>query len=329
MITPTGIADVKAIEKDAKGKALKFSVVIPLYNKENSIEATLNSVLAQTWDDYEVLVVNDGSTDHSLAAAERVQSEKIHIISQPNQGVSVARNTGILSAEGEYICFLDADDLWYPDYLETIAGLTEQFSESNLFVTAYRILLPEGKVRFSTQLEPETGCLPSYWLTLENAYDFVWTSAATVRKRALVDAGLFRPGEKVGQDLDMWARVAARNPLVAYSAKVCVDYDRCAEQNARARNKIAYAKAFIRDLEEQLKNPDRTEEEKRAIRHKYDKKQTVYIYTCILNRKRKDAKRALRSWDSRSGLLKFGLYGALLSPQPLLDFVYQMRLKLF
>ena len=89
---------------------MRFSVVIPLYNKENCIRKTLESVKKQRFKDYEVIVVDDGSTDRSLEEAEKMKCENISIIRQQNQGVSVARNTGILHAQGEYIAFLDADD---------------------------------------------------------------------------------------------------------------------------------------------------------------------------------------------------------------------------
>ena len=297
---------------------MKYSVVIPLYNKENSIGATIESVLNQRYRDFEILVVNDGSTDRSLAVARNYEPRGIRVIDQKNNGVSVARNAGILAAAGEYVCFLDADDLWHEDYLETVNHLTEAYPQSNIFVTAYSVLLGGGKIRISSQLEPAEGCRPSYWETLTSAYDFVWTSATTIRRQALLDAGLFRPGEKVGQDLDMWARVAARNPRVAYASRVCVDYDRCAESNARSRNKIAFAQAFIRDLEEQLENPERTDREKRAIQRKYDLKKTAHIFTCILSGDRAQARGALRSWKgwkTRRGIfLKLGLYGALISP---------------
>ena len=99
---------------------MKYSVVIPLYNKEHYIAGTLRSVLTQTFPDYEVIVVDDGSTDHSLQACKEVRSDKIRVVQQVNQGVSAARNKGIELAAGEYICFLDADDTWHPDYLQNI-----------------------------------------------------------------------------------------------------------------------------------------------------------------------------------------------------------------
>ena len=312
---------------------MKFSVVIPLYNKEHYIEATIRSVLNQTCQDFEVLVVDDGSKDNSLSLARKFESERVRIIPQENQGVSVARNTGILNAQGEFICFLDADDEWRPDYLATIDELTVKYPESAIFVTAYAVNMGNGKINYSTRLEPETGCLPSYWLTLAKGYDFVWTSATTMRRDTLMEAGLFKPGEKIGQDLDMWARVARINPRVAYSNHICVNYNRAAEANARTRVRVAWAGAFIKDLEEELVNPARTAEEKASIQHKYDKKMTVFIFTAILAGEKERAAKALKEWkgekNTTNRLLRTGLRIAKLMPTWVNRFVFGIRMKVF
>ena len=312
---------------------MKFSVVIPLYNKEHYIEATIRSVLNQTCTDYEVLVVDDGSGDNSLELARKYESDRVRVIAQENQGVSVARNTGIRNANGEYIAFLDADDEWRPEYLATIDLLTDAYPESAIFVTAYAVNMGNGKVNYSARLEPEMGCLPSYWLTLAKGYDFVWTSATTIRRDTLLEAGCFKPGEKIGQDLDMWARVARINPKVAYSNRVCVNYNRAAEQNARTRVRVAWAGAFLKDLEEELVNPDRTPEELASIQHKYDKKMTVFIFTAILAGQKERAGKALKEWKgektSTNRLLRTGLRIAKWMPAWVNRFVFDIRMKVF
>ena len=312
---------------------MKYSAVIPLYNKEHYIEKNLQSVLAQTFQDFEVIVVDDGSSDRSLEMARKVRSDKIRIISQPNQGVAVARNTGIHNATGTYIAFLDADDEWNETYLETIDKLTTEYPQSDIFVTAYAVDMGNGKVNYSTRLTPAMGCLDSYWLTLARGYDFVWTSATTIRRQALLDAGCFKPGEKIGQDLDMWARVARNNPRVAYSSDVCVRYNRSAEANARTRVRVAWAGAFIRDLEEELVNPARTPQERDAIQKKYDKKMTVFIFTSIMAGEKQRAAQALKSWKGsrnlRNRLLRSGLRIANLMPAAVNRWIYQIRLKVF
>lgn len=312
---------------------MKYSVVIPLYNKQNYIEKTLRSVLNQTYQDYEIIVVNDGSTDHSLEKVHNVYSKKIKIIEQKNQGVAAARNTGIKHAKGEYIAFLDADDTWMESYLETINDLVHSYETSDIFVTAYKVNLKNEKYKISTQLIPEKGCLDSYWTTLQKGYDFVWTSVTTIRKSAIIAAGGFKEGEKIGQDLDMWARVARINPKVAYSAKVCAEYNRFAESNARTREKIAWAAAFLKDLEEEMENPCRSAEEYEAIQRKYDMKMTVYVFTCILSGEKKRAAEELKRWKGkrnfRNTTLRTGLKIAGIVPNWINRILYAIRIKIF
>lgn len=314
---------------------MKYSVVIPLYNKEKYIIHTVRSVLNQSFQDFEIIIVDDGSQDLSAEYAEKMKqtSDKITVIRQANQGVSVARNTGIEHASGQYIAFLDADDRWRDNYLETIDELTQKYPQSDFFVTAYCVDFGSGKKNYSAQLIPETGCLESYWLTYRYAYDFVWTSATVIRKEAVVNAGGFRPGEKIGQDLDLWARVARKNPKVAYSSKICVDYNRCAENNARKRVRIADASALIQDLEEELENPQRTQEEIGSIQHKYDLKMTVYAFTCILAGDKTRARQVLRTWKGiRTGkntFLRCGLRIAMFMPAVVNRLLYAVRLKVF
>ena len=314
---------------------MKYSVVIPLYNKEKYIQRTIQSVLRQTLKDFEIIVVNDGSTDESLKKALQMKkiSDKIKIVDQKNQGVAVARNTGVENAEGRYIAFLDADDEWRSHYLETIDRLTDKFPESDFYVTAYCVVMGNGKYNYSSRLTPKEGCLESYWMTFQYPYDFVWTSATVIKKEAVLRAGGFQAGEKIGQDLDLWARVARNNPRVAYSSEVCVNYNRAAESNARTRVRIAYAGAFIKDLEEELNNSLHTKEELAMIQHKYDLKMTVYVFTCILAGEKKRAEQALKSWRGKFSWKRSGIKTCLriagIMPAFLNRWLYAIRLKVF
>lgn len=312
---------------------VKYSVVIPLYNKAEYIRRTLKSVLAQSYRNFEVIVVDDGSTDNSLKVVRQITSDKVRVIEQKNQGTAVARNTGIAHSEGEYIAFLDADDEWKNDYLETIDVLTERYPQSDIFVTAYRIIMGKDNYNYSSRLTPGEGCLASYWMTFQYPYDFVWTSATVIRKSVILMAGGFKPGERIGQDLDLWARVARINPKVAYSSSVCVDYYRNAGQNARTREKIAGAKAFLRDLEEELENQEHSREELDMIQYKYDLKMTVYVFTSILAGKKSLAKDVYKRWQGRkklrTRLLRAGLRIAMIMPACVNRFLYKIRLKVF
>lgn len=115
-----------------------FTVIIPLYNKEKYISNAINSILNQTFSDFEVLIVNDCSTDNSIQIATEIESEKIRIIQhEKNKGLSATRNTGIKNAKANYVAFLDADDLWKPHFLEKIFYLIQNFSEARIFGTNY------------------------------------------------------------------------------------------------------------------------------------------------------------------------------------------------
>lgn len=115
-----------------------FTVIIPLYNKEKYISEAIESILNQTFTDFEVLIVNDCSTDKSMEIASKFVSEKVQIIPhEKNSGLAATRNTGIKKAKSNYVTFLDADDLWKPNFLEKIYNLIQHFPEARIFGTNY------------------------------------------------------------------------------------------------------------------------------------------------------------------------------------------------
>src|SRR5690606_20104795 len=113
------------------------SVVIPLYNKELSVRNTINSVLDQTFKEFEVIIVNDGSTDNSLEIVQQFEDDRIRIIDKPNGGVSSARNRGIKEAKYEWITFLDADDLWEDNHLQILNDMIADYCQYKVFCTSY------------------------------------------------------------------------------------------------------------------------------------------------------------------------------------------------
>ena len=116
-----------------------FSIIIPVYNKEKGIKETINSILNQSYTDYEVVVVDDGSTDDSISVIHSIKSNKIHVYKQENSGPSAARNRGIREAKGEWILFLDADDELEPDALKTFNRLIKQSPEIKCFFCNFYI----------------------------------------------------------------------------------------------------------------------------------------------------------------------------------------------
>lgn len=218
-----------------------ISVVIPLYNKEKYIVNTLQCVINQTYTDYEVIIVNDGSTDHSLEVVEMyIQSSiinsrngeqsSIRLIDQSNGGVSSARNRGIKEAKGEYIAFLDADDLWEPQYLQVAADLTQRYPSAVLYVIGSGAIY-RGKKYGNEQNQPE-GLYEQVWL---NSPSFS-PSACVAKRDALLQIGGFDERMAFGEDLDVWWRLLLIGS-VAYDKRILSWYLTDAEDSAMTKPK--------------------------------------------------------------------------------------------
>lgn len=179
-----------------------FSVVIPLYNKEGCIVKTLDSVLAQSFDDFEVIVVDDGSTDGSVAFVKAVQDPRIKLISQKNGGPSSARNTGIRAAQGEMVAFIDADDIWMPDYLREMNSLIEEYPDAVIFGMNYGVI--KGNRKVCEETASYRGYLDGSWRSFPF---FFWTSSTSCRRSELVRLGGFDERMMYGEDCDMWYRL--------------------------------------------------------------------------------------------------------------------------
>lgn len=223
-----------------------FSVVIPLYNKELSIRNTIQSVLDQTCQEFEIVVVNDGSTDNSAAVVEATEDGRVRLIHQKNQGVSAARNRGIEEAQYEWVAFLDGDDLWKPNHLEVISHAMTVFPNESIYSTS-----------FSYSNEPlESG--DSSNVNVNRIRDYfsevvttplVWTSVAVVSKRCLREIGGFKVFLRYGEDLDLWARIIEAYPLVKSDAITAI-YRTDAENRSDRNRNVVYHAAFHFDLNE-------------------------------------------------------------------------------
>ncbi len=198
-----------------------FSVIIPLYNKENFIAATLVSVHQQTFKKFEVIIVNDGSTDGSVAKANEFIEGKsqFQIMSVTNGGVSKARNKGIFEAKGQFVVLLDADDIWLEDHLSSLRSAIVKNNRIDVFYANYLIENKKGvfKNTYFNFLPPEKEGL--YYI--ENYFksslrnELAWTSATCFRKRLLIEENLlFDPELVSNQDTDLWLRIGLNNPCI-------------------------------------------------------------------------------------------------------------------
>lgn len=191
-----------------------ISVVIPLYNKAASILSTLECVRSQYFADWEVVVVDDGSTDGSGDIVNAINDSRIRVMNQQNSGVSAARNRGIHEAKGEFIAFLDADDEWNKDYLATQFELTLKYPECDVFAMNYEFQDTNGKktptIINNLPFTDTDGILTNYFGVASCSHPPLWTSAVMVKKSALQSIGGFPMGIKSGEDLLTWARLACR-----------------------------------------------------------------------------------------------------------------------
>ncbi|WP_034044734.1 glycosyltransferase family 2 protein [Wocania ichthyoenteri] len=221
-----------------------FSVIIPLYNKEKYIEDTLRSVLNQTFQDFEVIIVDDGSTDNSVEEVNKVEDSRISIFTIENQGVSHARNFGISKASTNYIAFLDADDLWLSNHLELQKYMIENFPNCGLYASAYE------KRNYNIKIESYYLNIPKNWVGIvENYFEssfvscIAWTSAVIVPKNVLQNFGGF--DEKItlgaGEDTDLWIQIALQYK-VAFNNQVTAIY------NLHADNRVSKSNTNLRQF---------------------------------------------------------------------------------
>ena len=191
-----------------------ISVVIPLYNKEEYIARALNSVLSQSFKDFEVIVVDDGSTDRGVSVVRRFADPRINIIQQPNSGVSAARNRGVMAVKSDLIAFLDSDDEWLPDHLETLLKLHEKYPEAGAYTTACLISNSDFGIKpchyYAIPEKPWEGLIPNYFKSAALGFPPVCSSVVCVPKHVLMKLSGFKEGVWMGEDTDLWGRIALR-----------------------------------------------------------------------------------------------------------------------
>ncbi|WP_242091697.1 glycosyltransferase family 2 protein [Aestuariivivens sediminicola] len=202
-----------------------FSVVIPLYNKEAYIADTLNSVLNQSFQDFEIIIVNDGSTDNSAAIVNAFKDPRITVFDLENQGASVARNYGIDHGKADYIALLDADDTWYENHLAELKKLIKTFPEAGLYCNNYEVkrnrdFITPAMFNFKFDTTP---------LIIENFFEaslisFILTSSTAFLKSTFKTIGGYNEALKTGQDIDLWIRMGL-NYKVAFNPLITVLYN--------------------------------------------------------------------------------------------------------
>ena len=230
-----------------------FSVIIPLYNKAQSITATLNSVLAQTFQDFEIVVINDGSTDNSLAIVKQFNDSRIRIIDQENGGVSSARNRGVRESTFEWIAFLDADDSWYSNKLEFFNKIIKLNADVKWGFAAYDIYKDNYRRKRVRYVTNET--------IFNNVFDDllkglkIQTSAVVVNKSFLNEYNItFPSGINNSEDREVWYKLCCCNKKPFYIKEFLSKYIVHSQQGSLTTANLNETKFHFIDMEERLKS---------------------------------------------------------------------------
>ena len=235
---------------------LYFSVVIPLYNKETYVAKTLNSVLNQTYQNFEVIIVNDCSTDNSLDVVKAARDHRIKITEHSeNKGLSASRNTGINAATHSYIAFLDADDYWDSIYLETIRNLVKKYPEESVFAAHYRenfkgkFFIPKSKFPHSAKGKSE---LVRDFFVINLGRLILTQSCIVVNKSVFKKVGYYDEDVTFAEDIDFYIRCFSDYNLAFHNQHLCTIL--CHDPNSITRN--SSSKKIYPKLEEYLSGSD-------------------------------------------------------------------------
>ena len=200
-----------------------ISVVIPAYNAERFILPTLQSILRQTVQDFEIVVVNDGSTDGTLDVLESIGDSRLRVITRENGGECVARNQGFREARGKYVSFIDSDDVWLENHLEQAMAFLENHPECAWFTSSFiRMEVIDACDARPADLSHDTVTMTNWYL---EGYELTLPSCVTVRRELLQDfPHLFQEGFKMFGDCLGWCKFAKKHPMVGIAGTPTVLY---------------------------------------------------------------------------------------------------------
>jgi glycosyltransferase involved in cell wall biosynthesis len=212
----------------------RVSVIIPAHNSIKYLPSSLESVFQQTFTDWEILIINDGSTDGTEQCASKIEDPRVRFVSQPHQGVSIARNHGINLSKGEYIAFLDADDLWEATKLEKQVNYLDNHLDVGLIYawTAFvdATAKPTGRISSSS-------AEGKIWLKLLEDETIPSASTVMIRRDCLDYVGMFAPNLTHAEDLELWVRIASKYS-VAVIKEVLTQYRQHGGNTSKNREKM-------------------------------------------------------------------------------------------
>lgn len=231
-----------------------FSIIIPVFNKEKFVGNTLKSVLNQTFTDYEIIIINDGSTDQSETVIQSFSDKRIRYFCKENEGVAVARNFGIDKADGAFICFLDADDFWHSNFLENFHFYSKKLPEQKVFACAIEIETKNKtlEARYSIAKEEDFKIVDFFEASQKECV--LWTSSVVIHKNVFETVGNFDTKIKKGEDTELWIRIGLQYPIVfIWEILACYVYD--SKSVSRNLNYYFEPYTFEKYASEEKKNP--------------------------------------------------------------------------
>ena len=228
---------------------ISFSVVLPLYNKCESVSNSIRSILQQSIADFELIVVNDGSSDGSEDVVAAIDDDRIRLINQANQGVSAARNKGIAEAQYAFVAFIDADDLWHPEYLQSISDLIKLYPKESSFGTAWKSWLrhmeiPTVKEPMSDDQSVQLIDYPQHSISDV----IVHICSLVVKRSVLLESGGFPVGVKIFEDQDLCCRLSQHHKIV-FDPTPLVFYVKDSENRACDIRKLQPMPPFFKECE--------------------------------------------------------------------------------
>lgn len=308
-----------------------FTVVIPAYNAEKFINRAIDSVLNQTYKEYEIIVVNDGSSDKTKEIVSNYNQENIKVYNQENLGVSAARNKGIMNSTKNYICFLDADDKWCKNHLTTLAEMIKKYPEENLFITSQKTILlnqTAEDVKESIKKDLTINFHTDFFkLILSKNKPNYNTNCWCVKKIAFEKSGLFDTEEKIGEDTDMWYRLGLYNNVV-YTNQVTTL--RFREFSVATKHlQFHYDWVFPKKLKAIYKNPNISKERKESLKIVMNNYKITRARNFLLDKKKRKAFTELKSIDSTKNIKKryFATIIFFLIPNKVLKYFSNRRFK--
>jgi len=308
---------------------IKFSVVIPLYNKEKDIVNTINSVLNQSYKADEIIIVDDGSTDMSARIIKDYFGDKVILITQKNSGETSARNRGLDEVKNEYVALIDADDLWEENFLQEIKMLIAKYPSAIFYSTASKSIDENGvfiknQVNFDKDFQ---GIINDFPKVFSKNYGLLNSSSVCIRKSIFNKGIIFPKGEKRGGDLCYWLVLSLHGNL-AFSAKPLSIYKLDAANRSGAIHKEAIVPCPLKWF---YKNRDylKKYEQYKSIKYFIHSNILITVYgNFVLSKNYISVDAVIKLMKKNSDGFYFLLYPAYWIPMRLLCFIKNIRRKM-